>query len=174
MGPTGEILENSQMGMKRGWETQSFYQSKLLVASGIPGWNATNRLYRHQGEMLRFLCRLINLITPKKWELVESTDVKKTASNLHCSPVSPQAPWTLPRHLLCSLCIPSSFLWKSFCSPRTPWIWVEKKFNSKGAGGWTNICLHSPQWYVGRRFVKTNVGHFDDQTLQLRGWRQFE
>ena len=65
------------MGMKRGWETQSFYQSKLLVASGIPGWNATNRLYRHQGEMLRFLCRLINLITPKKWELVESTDVKK-------------------------------------------------------------------------------------------------
>ena len=77
MGPTGEILENSQMGMKRGWETQSFYQSKLLVASGIPGWNATNRLYRHQGEMLRFLCRLINLITPKKWELVESTDVKK-------------------------------------------------------------------------------------------------
>jgi hypothetical protein len=65
------------MGMKRGWETQSFYQSKLLVASGIPGWNATNLLYRHQGEMLRFLCRLINLITPKKWELVESTDVKK-------------------------------------------------------------------------------------------------
>jgi hypothetical protein len=56
MGPTGEILENSQMGMKRGWETQSFYQSKLLVASGIPGWNATNLLYRLEGEMLRFLC----------------------------------------------------------------------------------------------------------------------
>ena len=123
--------------------------------------------------MLRFLCRLINLITPKKWELVESTDVKKTASNLHCSPVSPQAsPWTLPRHLLCSLCIPSSFLWKSFCSPRTPWI-CASRFNSKGApGGWTNICLHiSPQWYVGRRFVKTNVGHFDDQILQLPGMK---
>ena len=169
----------------RGWETQSFYQSKLLVASGIPGWNATNLLYRHQGEMLRFLCRLINLITPNKWELVESKDVKKLRPTFivhqfqhrHHRERCPDTfyvvfafhPVFCESHFVVHVRLGSA-LQAAMAPPCSSMVFTDSLPRApQGAEQiYASTFLHSDMW-VGRRLVKTNVGHFDDQTLQLQG-----